>query len=508
MSQTISHEFGTLRSFLWPIYRHECRKIVPMIVMCFLICFNYSILRNMKDAVVVTASGAAVIPFIKVWALLPMAVLLTYIFTKLSNRYSQERVVYIMISAFLFFFALFGFVLYPLRDVLHPTEFAKSLEQTLPTGLSGFVAMFSNWTFTGFYVMAELWSSIIYSVLFYGFANEITKITEARRFYAVLSVASNLAAILAGQSANYFSHGGFLAFKFPFGETEWEQTMSALLLIIITSGMVVMAAFWWMNRNVLNGADFEELHKNKKQMGLKKSLSIRESFNYLSSSKYLVCIATIVVGYNLVINLVEVIWKDQLVKLYSDPTVYNCYMNNLTSMVGVISAIISFFMASIISRMGWTFTALITPAILLITGIGFFTFLIFQEYFSWGMLVHLGATPLALVVFFGGAQNCLSKAAKYSVFDTTKEMAFIPLDHELKLKGKAAIDGVGSRLGKSGGSLIHQGLIVFFGSLSHSAPYVAVILLIAIFFWIAATKALGREFNDLVAADQPQLVSS
>ena len=93
--------------------------------------------------------------------------------------------------------------------------------------------------------------------------------------------------------------------------------------------------------------------------------------------------------------------------------------------------------------------------------------------------------PLALVVFFGGAQNCLSKAAKYSVFDATKEMAFIPLDHDVKLKGKAAIDGVGSRLGKSGGSLIHQGLLMMFGSLSLSSPYVAVILMV---FIIPITK--------------------
>lgn len=278
--------------------------------------------------------------------------------------------------------------------------------------------------------------------------------------------------------------------------------MSALLLIVISSGIIVMFTFWWMNRNVLNGPDFEDLHKRKREIRLKKHLSIRESIQYLANSKYLLWIAVIVVGYNLVINLVEVIWKDQLVELYSDPRDINHYLNNLTSLVGIISAVISFFMASILTRMGWTFTALITPMILLITGTGFFTFLIFQEHFSWSMLAYFGATPLALVVFFGAAQNCLSKAAKYSVFDTTKEMAFIPLDHELKLKGKAAIDGVGSRLGKSGGSLIHQGLIMCFGSLSFSAPYVAVILLVAIFFWIAATRLLGREFNKLTAEEE------
>src|SRR5437868_6067045 len=97
MYHSLEQEFGPIRAFFWPIHRHELRKLIPMLLMLFFICFNYSILRNMEDSIVVTASGAEVIPFIKVWAMLPMAVLLTFIFTRLSNVYSQERVVYIMI---------------------------------------------------------------------------------------------------------------------------------------------------------------------------------------------------------------------------------------------------------------------------------------------------------------------------------------------------------------------------------------------------------------------------
>ena len=70
-----------------------------------------------------------------------------------------------------------------------------------------------------------------------------------------------------------------------------------------------------------------------------------------------------------------------------------------------------------------------------------------------------------LAVVFGTAQNIMSKSAKYSLFDPTKEMAYIPLDQESKVKGKAAIDVVGARLGKSGGSLVQQGLIIACGSL-------------------------------------------
>ncbi|WP_079989381.1 Npt1/Npt2 family nucleotide transporter [Candidatus Protochlamydia phocaeensis] len=45
-------------------------------------------------------------------------------------------------------------------------------------------------------------------------------------------------------------------------------------------------------------------------------------------------------------------------------------------------------------------------------------------------------------VFFGAAQVCMNKAYKYSVFDSTREMTFIPLSHECKLKRMAVIDGV------------------------------------------------------------------
>ena len=119
-------------------------------------------------------------------------------------------------------------------------------------------------------------------------------------------------------------------------------------------------------------------------------------------------------------------------------------------------------------------------------------------------LALTGFAPLTISVFFGFAQNCLSKAAKYSVFDATKEMAFIPLDHDLKLKGKAAIDGVGSRLGKSGGSLIHQGLLMIFGTFTGSAPFVAGILMGVIAIWITATRALGKQFGSLTHTEEEE----
>ncbi len=482
-------EFGALRSFFWPIYRHEIKKVLPMMLMAFLICFDYSILKSVKDAVVITAksSGAEVIPFIKVWVLLPSAILLTVAFTHLSNRLSQEKVFYIIISGFLLFFGFFTFIFYPYQDFFHPHQSADYLEKILPSGFHGLIAMFRNWGLTIFYVVSELWGSMVLSVLFWGFANEITKITEARRFYSMLGVISSLAATVAGLGANYLTN-----------DQSWEQTLQVLMWAIIGCGCLAMITFYWMNKNVLNDASFDELHKPKRELQLKKKLSMRESFSYLSNSKYLIYIAIVVVCYNLVINLVEIVWKDQLRQLHPSTVEYSRYMNDVTATVGLIATVASLFMPQLISRFGWTFTASLTPWIMLVTSAGFFSFMFFRYSLADLVLFLTGTTPLTIAVFFGAAQVSLSKACKYSVFDSTKEMAFIPLEHESKLKGKAAIDGVASRLGKSGGSVIHQGLLMIFGTIIGSAPYVAAILLLAIICWILGVRSLGNQFAALV----------
>lgn len=501
MSHTLNKEFGSLRALLWPIHRHELRKLIPMLGMLFLICFSYSILRNMKDSLVITASGAEVIPFIKVWVMLPMAVVLTCLFTWLSNRYSQERVFYIMISLFLSVFALFAFVIYPMRDILHPTEAAAHLRTILPAGFKGLIAMCCNWSFTGFYVMCELWSTSIMAVIFWGFANEVTKIGEARRFYGVLGVGASCAAIIAGQTANFLSNGGQFNSSLPFGKDAWEQMLIILICVVIVSGIATMGIFRWMSRSVLTDPCFDDFHHAKKTTKSKGKLSVRESFAYLANSKYLMCIAVLVVAYNLVIHMTEVLWKDQLARLHPLASDYNVYMNNLTSAIGIFATLTALFMAKIIEKLGWTRTALITPLMTIFTAVGFFTFLYFQDHWAGIITGLIGAAPLAIAVFFGTAQNCLIKASKYSVFDATKEMAFIPLSHECKLKGKAAIDGVGSRIGKSGGAIVFQGLLMVSATVSACAPYVAGILVVVIALWIIAVRTLGKQFNALVTSN-------
>src|SRR3984893_9973587 len=118
MSDVKKAEFGKWRSFFWPVHNFELKKLLPMFFLFFFINFNYTILRDTKDALIVTApgSGAEAIPFLKVWGVLPFAVIFMLVYSTLSNIFSNQKLFYTTISFFIAYFALFALLLYPNKD--------------------------------------------------------------------------------------------------------------------------------------------------------------------------------------------------------------------------------------------------------------------------------------------------------------------------------------------------------------------------------------------------------
>ena len=100
-------------------------------------------------------------------------------------------------------------------------------------------------------------------------------------------------------------------------------------------------------------------------------------------------------------------------------------------------------------------------------------------------------------MFFGSFQNILARAAKYTVFDDSKEIAFIPLNQEAKIKGKAAIDGIGSRLGKSGSSFVFQTLLMIFSSSIFCSYTVFLLILFIMPTWFLSINSLNKKFKVL-----------
>jgi AAA family ATP:ADP antiporter len=120
-------------------------------------------------------TGAEVIPFLKTYVNLPAALLITVVYSKLCNAMPMSKVFYTLITPFLMFFASFAFFIYPNRGLLHPNQAADYLSTILPASFNGPISIFRNWTYALFYTMAELWGSVVVSLLFWGFANEVRR---------------------------------------------------------------------------------------------------------------------------------------------------------------------------------------------------------------------------------------------------------------------------------------------------------------------------------------------
>ncbi|ESW22691.1 hypothetical protein PHAVU_005G174000 [Phaseolus vulgaris] len=464
------------------------KKIVPLGMMFFCILFNYTILRDTKDVLVVTAKGssAEIIPFLKTWVNLPMAIGFMLLYTKLANVLSKQALFYSIILPFIAFFGAFGFVLYPLSNYIHPEALADKLLNILGPRFLGPLAIMRIWSFCLFYVMAELWGSVVISVLFWGFANQITTVEEAKRFYPLFGLGANVALVFSGRTVKYFSH---LRNNLGPGVDGWAISLKAMMSIVVGMGLAICAIYWWVNSYV----PLPTRSKKKKE---KPKMGTMESIKFLVSSKYIRDLATLVVAYGISINLVEVTWKSKLKAQFPSPNEYSSFMGDFSTATGIATFAMMLLSQFIFDKYGWGVAAKITPTVLLLTGVGFFSLILFGGPVA-PVIAKFGMTPLLAAVYVGALQNIFSKSAKYSLFDPCKEMAYIPLDEDTKVKGKAAIDVVCNPLGKSGGALIQQFMILTFGSLANSTPYLGGVLLVIVLAWLAAAKSLDSQFTDL-----------
>ena len=477
-------EFTGWRSIIWPIYNSELKKFLPMAFMMMGILFNYSIMRGLKDSLVVTSMGADTIPTLKLFFVLASAVLFMIAYSKLSNVFSKNTVFYTVVSFFIIYFALFAAVLYPCHDALTP-HWTDNMEAGL---LKSLIVPIQGWVYSSFYVMAELWGSAMVSLMFWRFANDVTSLKQSKRFYAMFGFIANGALIISGSILK---------------EIEDIKTVTILAVIV---GLLIMGIYYWLNEYVLTDPRFfnpDEIKKPKKKV----KLSLGDSLQYIFSSRYLGFIVLLVVCYGVSINLVEVTWKDQVRLLCPTKEAFKAFMGDLQIWTGGVTIFFMAVGANILRRCSWYTSAMITPLMIFITGLIFFGGIIFKNSLEAAgtagqVITYGGLTILEIIAYVGLCQNVLGKGVKYSLFDATKEMSYIPLDDELKSKGKAAVDVVGGRAGKSGGAAINYLLlnVLFVGSsLSSLAPIVAGIFTVIMLVWFYAVKGLSVEFQKLTA---------
>ncbi len=71
---------------------------------------------------------------------------------------------------------------------LHPHAAADWLTTILPAFFVPLISIFRNWTYALFYMLANLWGTVVVSLLFWSFANEISTVEEAKKYYPLFGM--------------------------------------------------------------------------------------------------------------------------------------------------------------------------------------------------------------------------------------------------------------------------------------------------------------------------------
>jgi AAA family ATP:ADP antiporter len=434
-------------------------------VVC-LLNMSYTILRSARNALVVAdlGGGAGSIPWFELCGTMPGAVVMTLLLTYLLNRHPIRRVFFTVLGTFVSFFLIFAFFIYPLLPICK--------EWISNPWIAGLIPVLAS---MAFFVMAELWKIALLTILFWGLVNQYVPLENAKKYYAPLMLGGSVGTIFAGPlislcTSNFFSN------------SSWTQSLSFLMLMLAILSLATAYLFhllWLLF--VQDGSKLSQVVDNK-EINKKDSLSVWASILMCCKSRYLLLLAWVTIADYIAYALGEIVFFDVLKQKFPDPRDYCDFMGTLSVWNGILTAVSALVITPfLLKRCRWVVASLVTPICLLLTE-GAFFFSLWHPTLS---------QKLEVLVLLGSIFFCLVRAAKYTLFDTSKEISFVLLPPLEKMQGKLVVDGMCARLGRGGGSFLSLSLIQIFGGVMATAPFAGAIAVLIAFSCVLATSHLG-----------------
>jgi len=452
-----------------PLQRDELVKFFCVSALIILICYVHDILRIAKDTLVMSHLGTEYISAIKIWAVLPASLLFMLMYIKLSDVFSRARLFHIMNWFLISYFVLFALVLYPNSDAI-TIHISDELMASLPT-FKYFFNMVKNWHYCLFYAFSEGWVMIMLNISFWQIANHITTLNESKRLYPLLGFASHAGLMGAAILSKVFAVDG----------ANWQPALNSSTVSIVVAGIGISICLFILEKKIVGT---EAFNLKKGHFRGKRKISIKESIEYVAKSKPIMLITILLLCYNLSFTLIEGVWKKSIELLCdNNANLIQSFLGNVYMFIPLVGFIFTVLSIYILQTHRWRMSALITPVVSLLTGGAFFLFMLLKDC---SYITALQTSALSIGILFGSINNVFTRGIKHTIFDSTKEMIYIPLDDDLQTKGKAAAETIGMKFGKGAGGAIQQTLLAIFPAMTliDLSPIISVVFFAFLAWWI------------------------
>lgn len=464
--------------FLWPVEKGERNKTFLMLMVLFLVSFVYSILRTLKLTILLAEPDlpTQAVSYLKIFGIMPAALLFTWMATRLQTYTGQEKTFLCMNLFFAGLFAFLTLVVMPHKE-LYRLGFEGSYE---------LIILIDRWYISLFYVAAEMWSSIMLNMLCWGVIIEVTKLKESKRLYALFSLAGNTGTYAAGLwgSSTVKTQAEYIFGAVP----TWEQSLLFQMAVLWGFQALIMIVFW--------GAMRSQHDEQQKILQKKVKVGFLEAIKIAWQNPIVRNISVMMVCFNIVYHIIDVVHNDYVRTLFAGTAgSMNSYLNLVSKYLGIFSIVFSWILSgSFVRVFGIPAALYFTPALwFALSGLDLMSNwgMVPNIGFSWeGLMVPVHILSLSLILSVG-------RAAKFTIFDTAKEMSLLSLSVQEKRLGKASIDGITTRLGKSGGAWMVISLTGIAGGVAGALQLLQGTIFLSYALWFISVffliKCLPRE---------------
>ena len=209
----------------------------------------------------------------------------------------------------------------------------------------------------------------------------------------------------------------------------------------------------------------------------KLKLSLVESIKLISTSIKTKSLFVAIFSYGICNSFLETSFRYYLHLAFPSIREYNNALALQTSCIGLFTLLFIIIGAYLSSNNKYRASFLLTPA-MLFAGI---TLILPLSMLRDNNLSTVWCCLIYIIYFI---KLVVIKSSKYGLIDPVKEFVYLSQDIELRNKGKAAVDGVSNRLGKSCGNFFQQLLFVFIGNLNLSVHLFPFAIMFFSLIWI------------------------
>jgi AAA family ATP:ADP antiporter len=444
--------------------REEFKKFLRMGTIFALIIGSYWTLRVLKDSIFINLVGKHYLPWAKTASLIFLFPLVIF-YTKLLDKYSREKMFYILSSVYgvaTLVFSICMFVTQAPADVIA----ARTGLAHLGTQVVGYL----------WYVFVESFGSL-FPALFWAFSADITSSESAKKGFSLV--------VAIGQ------FGGIVG-PFLIGGLPKRLGFSTSTVSLMVCALFILAIMWVLS-NFLKATPkhlLESFHgKNEASVEKEQEPGFFEGLKLLMKHNYLIAIFGVIFIFEMIVTIFDYNFKVLAGTHYSG-TDLDAYLGTYGASVNTVALICLLLGVSNITRILGVGAALVLMPIIFTGALyGFIT---------------MDSLNFLFYLMVG------SKAINYALNGPAMKQLYIPTTHDVRFKSQAWIETFGSRGSKEAGSIFNMSLGYFskaMGEVAGRARYILIggyLCASLIVVWFFTALYLGKTYKK--ALDEKRVV--